>query len=265
MKIGIVGVGNLGGSLAEMLLSSGFCRDDMMLITRGGIASEARCSKLGLVPQEFEALRGTDVVVVTVKPQDAVAVCAQMKPVISSETVILSMMAGVHCEVISELCGHAAVARAMPNLGVVVGQSATAYYASGECSAEQARLIERVVQACGKAYRVVREDLVDVATAVAGSGPAYLCWLGEQMEQVAISAGFTHGDAHALVLQTFKGAVSYLEHGQEAFSEMRARVTSPNGTTAAALTVLKDTNSEDVMRTAIKAALERARELGESL
>ena len=262
MKIGIVGVGNLGGSLAEMLLAAGFCRDDMMLVARGSSAAADRCSKLGLLPHNIEVLRAVDVVVVAVKPQDAVTVCAQMKPVLANTSVVISMMAGVPCGVISELCGHLAVARAMPNLGVVVGQSATAYYASMACTTEQIRLIERVVQACGKAYRVSREDLIDVATAVAGSGPAYLCWLGEQMEQVAISAGFSGEDAHAMVLQTFKGAVSYLEHGGEAFSEMRARVTSPHGTTAAALGVLRESNSDVCIRAAVQAALERSRELG---
>ncbi len=261
MKLAIVGVGNLGGALAEALFSAGFCRDDMTLVARRGNSAE-RCTRFGLPASGFESLRDQDVVVMTVKPQDTAAVCTQLKPVISKGVVILSMMAGVPCSVVREHTGHSAVARAMPNLGAIVRQSATAYYLDIECSPEQVLHVERVVGSIGLAYRVEHEDLLNLATAVAGSGPAYLCWLGEQMEQVAISEGLSTNDAHALVLQTFKGAVAYLEHSGEKFAELRARVTSPNGTTAAALNVLSESFSHEHVRAAFRAALERSRALG---
>jgi pyrroline-5-carboxylate reductase len=262
MRLAIVGVGNLGGALAEMLLAAGLCRDDMSLVVRdGGIPTE-RCERLGLPAQRIEDLRDLDLIVLTVKPQDAATVCEQLRPAIAETTAVVSMMAGVPCEAISGLLGHRAVARAMPNLGAIVGQSATVYYIPSQCSESQAVHIEKVVRACGQAYRVDREELLDVATAVAGSGPAYLCWLGEQIEQVAIAEGFSIKEAHAIVLQTFKGAIAYLEHGHEKFSEMRSRVTSPNGTTAAALHVLHESSSADHMRAAVRAALERSRVLG---
>lgn len=262
MKLAIVGVGNLGSALAEMLLAAGFCRDDMKVVVRDADASAKRCERLGLVPQGVEALRGVDVVVLAVKPQDAGVACEQLRPILSTETLVISMMAGVPCALISELLAHKAVARAMPNLGAIVGQSATVYYIPSWCSDTQAAHVERIVWACGQAYRVDREELLDAATAVAGSGPAYLCWLGEQIEQVAIAEGFSSAAAHAIVLQTFKGAVAYLEHGHEKFSEMRGRVTSPNGTTAAALQLLTESHADEIVRAAIRAALERSRALG---
>jgi pyrroline-5-carboxylate reductase len=261
MKLAIVGVGNLGGALAQVLLGAGFCRDDMTLVARSGRSAE-RCERLGLPCSSFESLRGHDIVVMTVKPQDMTAVCAQIKPRLAENAVVLSMMAGVQCSVLSEHTSHKAVARAMPNLGAVVGESATAYYISAECAPTHKSHVELVVKALGSAYRVEQEGLLDVATAVAGSGPAYLCWLGEQMEHVAIAQGFSSADAHALVLQTLKGAVAYLEHGGERFSELRERVTSPNGTTAAALTLLSESRSAEHLRAAFCAALERSRELG---
>jgi len=262
MKIAIVGVGNLGAALAQMLLAAGFCRDDMSLVARSSGASVAQCERLGLAPRSIEAVCGVDVAVISVKPQDAQAVCQQMRPLLSKETVVLSMMAGVSCATVADLCAHGAVARAMPNLGAIVGQSATVYCASAVCSDFQLECVERVIKACGKAYRVDRETLLDVATAVAGSGPAYLCWLGEQMERVAIDEGFSPADARAIVLQTFKGAVAYLDHEGESFSGMRIRVTSPNGTTAAALQVLSAAHSDDDFQTAVRAALSRSQELG---
>lgn len=263
MRLAIVGVGNLGGALAEMLLAAGFCRDDMSLVVRDGDSSaEQRCERLGVRPHGVEELQDLDLVVLTVKPQDAGMACVQLRPALSEKTVVVSMMAGVPCGVIGGLLGHKAVARAMPNLGAIVGHSATVYFVPGVCSEVQSAHVKRVVQACGQAYRVESEELLDVATAVAGSGPAYLCWLGEQIEQVAIAEGFSSQEAHAIVLQTFKGAVAYLEHGHEKFAEMRSRVTSPNGTTAAALHVLNQANAGDCVRAAVRAALERSRALG---
>jgi pyrroline-5-carboxylate reductase len=263
MKLGIVGVGNLGGALAETLLAAGFCRDDMTLVARREGLSAARCNQLGMVPQDFEALKSLDVVVLAVKPQDAAEVCLQVRPHLAGNAVLLSMMAGVSCSLIADRAGHHAVARAMPTLGAVVGQSATVFYGSDACSSVQMSFVERVVKSCGEGYRVDQEELLDVATAVAGSGPAYLCWLGEQIELVAVSGGFSTADAHAIVLQTFKGAVAYLEHGGETFSELRSRVTSPNGTTAAALHVLTESHSGEHVRSAVQAALARSRALGQ--
>lgn len=263
MKLGIVGVGNLGGALAETLLAAGFCRDDMTLVARRDGPSVGRCHLLGMEPQGFEALKGLDVVVLTVKPQDAPGVCSRVGSLLASDALVLSMMAGVTCSLISERTGHGAIARAMPTLGAVVGQSATVFYGSDACSSVQMSYVERIVKSCGAAYRVDREELLDVATAVAGSGPAYLCWLGEQIEHVAVSGGFSSADAQAIVLQTFKGAVAYLEHGGESFFELRSRVTSPNGTTAAALHVLAESNSGEHVRSAVQAALSRSRALGQ--
>ena len=150
----------------------------------------------------------------------------------------------------------------MPNLGASISESATAYYPSLEITPEDLARIERIIAAMGKGWRVADESLIDVATAVAGSGPAYVCWLAEQVEQVAVEFGISPNDAHAIVLQTFRGALLYLEHSQLSFSELRKRVTSPHGTTAAALAILSQSQVDLVIQAAIKAALRRAQELG---
>ena len=97
---------------------------------------------------------------------------------------------------------------------------------------------------------------------MAGSGPAYLCWLGEQIERVAIEFGISQDDAHALVLQTFRGTALYLEQSGQTFSELRCRVTSPQGTTDAAISLLSERGADLVVRDAVSAACKRARELG---
>ena len=262
MRVVIVGAGNLGCVVAKSLLSSGMSSDEVVLVARDASASDSIQRAVGIRPCALPVPQGDDVVVLTVKPQDASVVTASLRDSLPSSTVVLSMMAGVSLATLEDQLSHALVARAMPNLGTRVRESATTYYVPEGFSREQEERVERVVLSCGKAWRVGREQLIDVATAVAGSGPAYLCWLGEQIEFVARECGLPTGDAHALVLQTLKGAVAYLEADGGTFAELRERVTSPNGTTAAALAVLRRSEADSAVREAIRAALDRAIELG---
>jgi pyrroline-5-carboxylate reductase len=144
----------------------------------------------------------------------------------------------------------------------MVGESATSYFCEDACTAQQIQLVEGVIKGFGVCIRVLREQLLDVATAVAGSGPAYVCWLAEQMELVGIEGGFTTEQAHELVLQTLRGSVRYLESVGGSFRELRERVTSPGGTTAAALSVLEGEGGTQVVQGAIRAAVTRCLELG---
>jgi pyrroline-5-carboxylate reductase len=149
----------------------------------------------------------------------------------------------------------------MPTLGAIVGESATAYFVSSNVSDAHLAHAEYLIAALGKSWRVSDERLIDLSTAVAGSGPAYLCWLGEQMESVARKQGLSDADAHALVLQTFKGAVAYIEHSGDSFASLRERVTSPHGTTAAALSTLSARDAADIVKAAVDAAFARAQQL----
>jgi pyrroline-5-carboxylate reductase len=262
MRIAIVGVGNLGSALAKSLVGHGVSREAIVVVTRDAKNSADIHERTGFLPQPLPPLGDDDVLIVAVKPQDFEAASESIRPALVKGTVVVSMMAGISCATLQERLQHSAVARAMPNLGAGVRESATAFFISEQCSAAQVARVDNVIFSCGRGWRVEQEQLIDVATAVAGSGPAYLCWLGEQMEEVAREQGIPSADAHALVLQTLKGAVAYLEHDGATFSELRSRVTSPNGTTAAALAVLGDQGADKVLREAIRAAARRAVELG---
>jgi pyrroline-5-carboxylate reductase len=264
MKIAIVGVGNLGSVLAKSLVTHGISREAILLVTRDSTRSEEIRARTGCVPTQLPMLGDDDVLIIAVKPQDFAVASSGIREALSKNTVVLSMMAGISCATLQEKLQHSAIARAMPNLGAGVRESATAFYISESCSAAQVARVDTVIFSCGRGWRVEREELIDVATAVAGSGPAYLCWLGEQMEFVAREEGVPPADAHALVLQTLKGAVAYLEQDGTTFADLRARVTSPNGTTAAALRVLQERGAEELFRDAIRQATRRAAELGRS-
>lgn len=266
MKVAIVGAGNLGLVLAKGLLEQHFAHEELLLISRNSERSQRGAGALGVTcitdVSRVPRLLDTDLVILCVKPQDAPEACDAMKALLSPETVVLSVMAGVPCAVLRKFLGHAKVARAMPNLGAQVRQSATAFFIPDDFSDWQVATVERIVASCGRGWRVDREALIDVSTAVAGSGPAYLCWLAEQIEVVALQNGISLNNAHELVLQTFKGAVAYLEQDRSSFAELRRRVTSPNGTTAAALAVLQEAGAAEIIQAAIQAALDRSVDLG---
>ena len=261
MRIAIVGIGNLGAAIAERLLKAGFERQSLSLITRGSARSLEACRKLGVKPANMDEVATATLVVLAVKPQDVGEVGGAVRRFLNTDSTILSVMAGIPCDYLKSLLGHSSIVRAMPTLGAVVGESATAYFVSEGVSDAHVAHAEYLIASCGKSWRVSSEALIDLSTAVAGSGPAYLCWLGEQIEAVARDHGLSCRDAHELVLQTFKGAVAYLEHSRDAFASLRERVTSPNGTTFAALSVLAREKGEQVVRAAVEAAFIRAQQL----
>lgn len=261
MRIAVVGVGNLGAAIAKRLLKAGFERESLSLITRGSTRSLTTCRELGLEPARPDDISQATLVLLAVKPQDVREMGDTIRQFLSSESTILSVMAGITCEYLGALLNHQSIIRAMPTLGAIVGESATAYFVSASVSDAHLAHAEYLIAALGKSWRVSDERLIDLSTAVAGSGPAYLCWLGEQMESVARQQGLSDADAHALVLQTFKGAVAYIEHSGDAFASLRERVTSPHGTTAAALSVLSAKDAADIMKAAVDAAFARAQQL----
>jgi pyrroline-5-carboxylate reductase len=267
MRIFVVGVGNLGSAIVRSLLHS-YAPKDLVLVERApgdrqSLKAQHGCHVVGELSEEHRVERG-DLLILSVKPQDALLACANLAPFVSSDAVVLSVMAGVRIDTLAEILKTKRIVRAMPNLGASIDESATGYYYSGEAlNPSDVEHVESLISRLGKRWRVEREELIDAITAVAGTGPAYLCWLGEQIERVAIEFGISERDAHAIVLQTFRGTSLYLEQSGQTFGELRRRVTSPQGTTAAAMSVLLEGSADVVVRDAISAACSRAKELGE--
>jgi len=266
MKIVVVGVGNLGSAIARSLTHS-YAPKDIVLVERSAEARAALkarhgCEVIGELSSDHRVEEG-DLLIFSVKPQDAVATCASVAPHVSSKAVILSFMAGVRIETLANILNTRRIVRAMPNLGASIDESATGYYYCGETLASSdVEHVESLLSRLGKKWRVDREELIDVVTAVAGSGPAYLCWLGEQIERVALECGISERDAHAMILQTFRGTALYLEQSALSFAELRSRVTSPQGTTHAALTVLSEREAAESLQEAVVAAVRRGQALG---
>lgn len=207
------------------------------------------------------AVAGRDAVILAVKPQDFAGLLEQIRPLVNSKQVVISIVAGVTTRFIERcLDPGPRVIRVMPNLPVVTGQGMSAV-AAGE-SAKQADLVLacRLFRSVGLAV-VVDEKLIDAVTAVSGSGPAYVFYFVEILQAAARKLGLKDAAARQFVLQTLKGSVAMLEGRGADAGELRRMVTSKGGTTAAALDVLVQHKTDKIFEKALKAARARSREL----
>lgn len=210
----------------------------------------------------IEALAGKEVAVVAVKPRDVPRLLSEIGDGYEKGQVILSLAAGVPTRLFEASLGEAPVVRAMPNTPALVDEGITGVAVGRYAGPEALARAERVLSAVGQVIEM-EESLLDAVTAVSGTGPAYAFLLAEALTEAAIREGLPRQIAERLVHQTIKGAGALLvETGLSPF-ELRAQVTSPGGTTAAAVHVLEERGFRALVEDAVRAAGDRSRELGE--
>jgi pyrroline-5-carboxylate reductase len=208
-----------------------------------------------------EAARESATILLLVKPQDIPGVLDEMSALIADGTVVISLAAGVRLAVLEAMLPRAAVVRAMPNTPALVDLGITAISPGASCSPQQADYVESLLSAVGPVVRVP-EDLQDAVTATSGSGPAYVFRLVEAMVAGAIDLGVDPAIAHQLVTQTVLGAATMAARPGADPAALRAQVTSPGGTTAAALSVFDAGDLMGLVADAMRAARDRGAELG---
>jgi pyrroline-5-carboxylate reductase len=263
--VALVGAGQMGGALVRGWLAA---------IRRGGgltltvvephfdPALERELAAAGAVlnPQDGAA---ADVVVVAVKPQTFADAAPAARSFIGPHTLVLSVMAGVTVAALSRMLETDRVIRAMPNTPGQIGRGVTAYVAGAACTAQDRALAEQLLEPLGPVEAIPNERLMDVVTAVSGSGPAYVFLLAEVLAAAAEAEGLDREIAGRLARQTVAGAGALMLESGEAPSALRRQVTSPGGTTQAALDVLQAGDGlGPLMRRAVAAATQRSRELG---
>lgn len=212
---------------------------------------------LGVVDDPFFE---TDLIVLAVKPQVVQTALAPLAGRVA-RTPLLSIMAGVPIARIEALLGGASVVRAMPNTPALIGAGITALYAPAEVASPVRQMAERTMQAVGETLWVGCEAEIDAVTALSGSGPAYCFLFLEAMEQAGAALGLPEETARRLAVGTMLGAAKLASASADPFEILRARVTSPGGTTAAALGVLFERNWAEALEAAVVAAYRRAQEL----
>ncbi|MFQ5599586.1 MAG: pyrroline-5-carboxylate reductase [Candidatus Krumholzibacteriia bacterium] len=262
-RLAIIGGGFMGGALAEGLIGSGWSQEELIVAESRDERRRALEARLGLetTGDSAAAARSANSVLFAVKPQDFRTALSQVAPAFSSRKLAISIAAGVRIATLEGTLGDCPVIRAMPNTPAAIGLGVTAL-AKGRFATDTHLVTAlNILGSVGKTV-VVEESQMDTVTAVSGTGPAYVFLLAEALIEAAMQEGLTREQAFALTYQTFTGASRLLTHDPADPAELRARVTSPNGTTHAAVTHLQSQGWKQTFIHAVHAARVRSEELG---
>jgi pyrroline-5-carboxylate reductase len=217
------------------------------------------------VTKNAEAVRGADIVVLAVKPQMLVRVMRDVGPALTDGQVVLSIVAGATLRTLTVGLDHPAVVRAMPNTPSQIRRGIAVWAASSACTSAQRELARRVLRAIGHEKEVADEAFVAMATALSGTGPTYLFAVMEALVDAGVHMGFPRELAHDLVVETLIGSAEYAAASDLHPAQLRNLVTSPGGTSAAAIYELEKGRLRTVFSDAVWAAYRRTLELGEAL
>ena len=209
-----------------------------------------------------ESAEAGQIVVFSIKPQTVPIVAPEIRGHLRRQDLLLSIIAGTPIKKLADSTAHAAVVRAMPNTPAQIGQGITVWTGTEEVSDEQKRQAQAILGSLGKEIFVDNEDYLDMATALSGSGPGYVFMMMEAMIDAGVHMGFSRRIAEELVTQTMAGSVAYAAQSNKHVAELRNQVTSPGGTTAAALYHMEKGGLRTVISRGIWAAYERSLALG---
>lgn len=266
MRTAIIGGGNMGCAFAVLCLDKRILSPaELTVIERSAERRVSLSERLSCtITDDVSAAGPADLVLLAVKPQDMAATCAVLLGALRQDAVVLSIMAGITTSALRRaLHGHPKIARCMPNMPLQVGRGMSAYYATDALSDAECGRIEALFEAGGACLRLEREEQLDGATALSGSGPGYAFYFFEAFLAAAVELGFSQAEAKLLIAQTFEGACALWRGSEADPRELRLRVTSPGGTTAAAIAVFDECRVQEALRRGILRACERSRELSE--
>jgi pyrroline-5-carboxylate reductase len=265
MKIAFIGGGNMGEAILAAVLEKGLSTPGDVCI---GDVSEERCQRLrnhygvAVTESNKEAVVKKDVVILAVKPQNLPDVMTGLNGCFSSNQLVLSIVAGVKVDTLCQGLGHGHVVRAMPNTPARVGFGMSAWTVAAGVAEEQKRQAQVILNAMGREIYFGDEVYLDMATAVSGSGPAYFFLLAEALVDAAVRIGLPRKEAGELVSQTMLGSAYLIQKSDKAAAELRQDVTSRGGTTERAMQVFEEGGFAGLVNDAVRAAYNRARELG---
>ena len=265
LNIGFIGGGNMATALIGGLAGKLTAASNIHVVDPNADALRKLTQEFGVATttQMSDALARCDVIVLAVKPQQMKDVVKQLQPFVASQ-LILSIAAGIRATDLSRwLNGHTAIVRAMPNTPALIGQGITGMVATQGVSSAQRDVADAIMRAVGTTVWLDDEALIDSVTAISGSGPAYVFYFIEAMQQAAQEMGLTAEQGTQLAIATFTGAAQLAARSEEPVAVLRDRVTSKGGTTYAALTSMEASGVKESLVRAMKAAAARGKELGE--
>jgi pyrroline-5-carboxylate reductase len=266
--IGFIGAGNMAYALIKGLLSNGFDAKNINVSDSNEGLLIKRQSELNITTYSDNSaiLDNSDIVVFAVKPQVLSIVCLQLKNKVKQSHLFVSIVAGIRANDINRwLGGNFALVRTMPNTPALFQSGVTGLFANDLVSAQQKELVTSILSSVGECFWVDEEKLIDAITAISGSGPAYFFLFIQSITQAATALGLDEKTANSLSIQTSLGASLMATKSGKDSKTLRKEVTSPNGTTQAAIESFQDQNFEGIVAAATRAAYDRARQLSNEL
>jgi pyrroline-5-carboxylate reductase len=266
--IATVGSGVMAEAMIAGLLRGALVAPDRVVASHPRAERRAELEALyGIrtVPGNVEAITGADVVLLAIKPQMLDQVGREIGPHLRDEQLVLSVIAGATTAALEGYLDHRRIVRSMPNTPARLGRGMTVWYATPETTAEQRAQASALLRALGAELQVDDEKFVAMATAVSGTGPTYVFLVMEALIDAAVHLGFPRHVAHDLVVETLEGSTYFAKQSGDHPAVLRNMVTSPGGTSAAALHELESGRLRTVLSEAVWAAYRRTVELGDQL
>lgn len=265
MKIALIGGGVMGEAMLSAILDKGLSSPQAISVSD---VDEARCSYLEqkyrvVVMRDNRLATGRgEVVVLAIKPQNLVEVMAELSGQLKPTQLVLSIVAGARINTLCLGLNHSSIVRVMPNTPAQVGRGISVWTATAEVTEQQKEWAGSILRAMGKEIYVDDEKYIDMATAVSGSGPAYVFLFIESLVDAAVNIGLPRDMAVELVVETMLGSGYFIQSSGKPLAELRRMVTSPGGTTAEALLQLEKGGFADLLAQAVSAAYNKAKRLG---
>ncbi|MCX6009146.1 MAG: pyrroline-5-carboxylate reductase [Chloroflexi bacterium] len=264
MKISFIGGGTMGEAIIKSLLAKGAAKPGDVTVSdvsqsRRDILKEKHGVKT--TADNREAAKGAEVVVLAVKPQELSKVLGELKG-IAPQQLVLSIVAGATLESIGQGLNHSCLVRAMPNMPAQIGEGITVWTATAEVNQKQKDMAQSILAALGKEIYVSGEKYIDMATALSGSGPAYVFLIIEALVDAGVHIGLPRDMAEKLVVQTVLGSTRAVEAMGKHPAELKNMVTSPGGTTTEGLLQLESGGLRSLLLQAVIAAYNKAKALG---
>jgi pyrroline-5-carboxylate reductase len=267
MKITFIGGGNMATALIGGLLKGKFyTADELSAVEVNEEACLSLRNKFSIkaTADLAQGIANSNIIVLAVKPQQLGEVCKHLAPLLNAQ-LIVSIAAGIRAQDIARWLNTENVVRCMPNTPALIQSGVTGMYALTKVNLANKKIAESILNAVGSTVWLQEEVMLDGVTAISGSGPAYVFYFIEAMQQAAKELGFDEVQSKRLVLDTFLGAAKLAESSQEDVSVLRARVTSKNGTTERAMLSMQANEVKQHIVTAVHAAALRSKEMGDEL
>lgn len=260
MTLAIVGAGAMGEALLGGWIGSGIDPAEVLVVDASAARVAQVTARYGVRGVDLAEAAEAEVLVLAVKPYQMPAVLQELSGSIGASTLVVSIAAGVTLAVLEAALPDASVIRVMPNTPALVRKGMAGVMAGSKATPEQVDAVSALMEALGRSV-VIPEDQVHALTALSGSGPAYLFYVAEAMIEAGVHQGLSRGAATELVNQTFVGAGAMLSESGHSATELREMVTSPAGTTAAALRALDDHGVRSGILAAVEACTLRSQEM----